>query len=406
MNQATEDSAPCPDPAPAEGALVTLDKPGGERVELTAGADGTVVFDAIDWTLGAAAATASMDGHGMASHVGLTEADSPLTIRIPVQPVEWFELSGSVTNMTDEANWLSITAVVPGSSVFMATGSDYAVMVPAGAPFGLAAWEFAWDASTADLGGTETALNWSWQEMDAITADTTNDITFEGDGGVETETASGSFNIDLTEGTPLSGSEGWGGAWVGAAWDGCGDWVGGVSTYSASINAEGTAFDYTLEYMNVPSIPHYVTNYSIYSGFIFSMVRMDGLPTEGSHATDFLDVPVLPSLPAGGYELNGAPFTWESAETNARPVLTVTTPDYTLTPMGLVGEYTWTIQGPVGATSLAIPVLPEGGPLTEQIETGDHVGMLTLMRDAADSTPGLWLGALCGTQVFDVQYTP
>ena len=104
-------------------------------------------------------------------------------------------------------------------------------------------------------------------------------------------------------------------------------------------------------------------------------------------------------LPTSAYELNGTPFTWESAETDVRPELIVVIGDY-------IGDYTWTIHGPVGATSLAVPAPPEGAALTAQIETETFDANLVLSRDAADSTPELWLGARAYSVAVAAKYTP
>jgi len=396
------------DPAPAEGALVTFDKPGGERVELTTGADGTVVFDAIDWTLGTAAATASMDGHGMATHVGITEADGAITLRIRVEPLETVTLSGTVTNMADESHELVATpAFGCGGMDYQGPGPGYAVEVPAGLPFTLAGSEHSWTSLPSGQGWDFTDYNRFTHEMDPIAGDTTYDVTFEGDGGVETTEVSGSFDFSTTEGTPISGTEGWGVVYTATAcdyypvWKPVYGWVGMVVGWMShtDINADGTAFDYTIEYVEPPSLDQYFTWYNVQSPSSagFTEFREAGLPTPGSHPIDLLDVPVLPSSnPAAPIELNGAPFTWESGETDARPELVM-----------FVGEYTWIIDGPVGATSLAVPAPPEGAALTVDIEAFSfYLGNLTLLRDAEDSTPELWLGARSYSEELYVKYTP
>jgi hypothetical protein len=152
--------------------------------------------------------------------------------------------------------------------------------------------------------------------------------------------------------------------------------------------------------MEPASIEHYFTTYFVLSPFGAmprTEVREEGAPTAGSHAIDFVDVPVPPpSVPTDPIELNGVPLTWESAETDARPELIVT-----------VGEYTWIISGPVGAASLEIPAPPEGAALTLDIENLLYCeGILTLVRDAADSTPELWLGARSYSDELYVKYTP
>ena len=392
------------DPAPAEGALVTLDKPGGERVELTTGADGTVVFEGLDWALGTASATASMDGHGMATHVGLTEADSPLTIRILVQPVEMVELSGTVTNMADESNWMRIDTVVPASTEYLGVGAPYSVEVPKDLPFAISAVEYTWLG--LDQGGDETNVNWFLQEMEPISEPTTYDITFSG--GIDLAEVSGSFDKLLTEGTPLSGSDGMGGLFAAVSWGAWATrWNGvvanlpwnaavGVQTH-VDINADGTAYDFSLEYMQDPFIEHYITVYVIYTGtydLMGTVVREDGPPTDGSHAIDFLDVPVLPApAESGAVELNGGALAWGSSETDARPELLV-----------VVGDYTWLIYGPVGATSLAPPVPPEGTPLTEPIINEQLPAILNIVRDAENSTPELWLGARANSDSFIIKF--
>jgi hypothetical protein len=392
------------DPAPAAGALVTLDKPGGERVALTAGADGTVAFDGIDWSLGEAAVTASMDGHGMASRVGIVETDGAITLRIPVQPVETVTLSGTVTNMTDESNSLISNYYGCGGTSYQGPGPDYSIEVPAGAPFAMDIFEYSWEALPSGQGQEWTVQDVYWQEMDAITADTTNDITIDGDGGVETYEASGSFDFSLTEGTPLSGTEGMGGVYVMTACDNYPVWLDGAGwlgnglgwTSHSDINADGTAFDYTVGYFTPPFVDQYFTLYFVWGNSGWTEVREDGLPTAGSHAIDLLDVPVVNTSSETGFvELNGAPVTWESAETDARPELVV-----------FVGDYTWIIDGPVSATSLAVPALPEGAALTEPIETNVHEANLILLRDAAESTPELWLGARAYSVPVAVEYVP
>jgi hypothetical protein len=392
------------DPAPAEGALVTLDKPGGERVELTAGADGTVAFDGIDWSLGEAAATASMDGHGMASRVGITEADGAITLRIRVEPLETVTLSGTVTNMADEGNNLVVNTLVCGGAGYQGPGPGYEVEVPAGVPFVLDGSEYTWSWLPSGQGAEWTSHNVFIQEMDPVAGDATSDITFEGDGGVETTEVSGSFDFSTTAGTPISGTEGTGMVYVETACDSYGTWVpsaGWLGTpvgwgSHVDINADGTAFDYTVEYIESSLIDQYFMLYFVFSGSGWTEVREAGVPTPGSHAIDLLDVPVVNTSSETGFvELAGDPVTWESADTDARPELVV-----------FVGDYTWIISGPVGATSLAVPAPPAGAALTEPIETNVHEAVLTLLRDAADATPELWLGARVYSPAMAVEYVP
>ncbi|HUT78715.1 MAG TPA: hypothetical protein VM285_13555, partial [Polyangia bacterium] len=105
---------------PLEGATVAFDAPGGERTEAVSGADGTVTFEGIDWSLGTAAATAHAEGYVLASVVDVE----------PSVVGQLFSVDGAVALLVNELTTAPETVSVSGTATgLLDTAHDLVVNV-------------------------------------------------------------------------------------------------------------------------------------------------------------------------------------------------------------------------------------------------------------------------------------
>ncbi|MFH2010948.1 MAG: hypothetical protein ABI333_30390 [bacterium] len=141
-----------------EGATVTVDLPGGERVEHTTGADGRVTIEGIDWSVGTAniqahfpdktlATLLANDATSVAEAVaGSDEGDLEIwlaDIEPEAQVPTFVDVSGSATGFVDPAHDYLVHAVgvLAGERWIGPCSDDYLLSVEAGAAFTLLALE-------------------------------------------------------------------------------------------------------------------------------------------------------------------------------------------------------------------------------------------------------------------------
>jgi hypothetical protein len=177
---------------PAAGVLVAFDAPGGERAEVTTGADGLASFEGVDWSLGDGAVTAYLADHTMVSVVNMDETlytdsldeNQDLLIGLPslIAPPDptFVTISGTATAMDDTAHNLTVNTPtiqnLVGDSEWYGTGNQtWSVDVPTGETFVLQAVERSdWTALPSGQGFTDMLHQWMQIEYGPVTADETN----------------------------------------------------------------------------------------------------------------------------------------------------------------------------------------------------------------------------------------
>jgi hypothetical protein len=353
----------------AEGATVALDKPGGERVELTTGADGRAVFDAIDWSRGDASVTAALEGYVVASRTGVTEADGEQEITIGRRgpSPDLVELSGSALNMAVDTHGLIVGATVQGDG-YWADGPDWTMLVEPGTPFTIVATERHNGASMAQH--MEAPVDgWLMQDHAGLTAAGTVDIDF---GTPATATVvDGSFPMPArAESRVRTDGVGWitsglrdGSATVGFATvtDPSGDWNWIV---------------YTAEYVEPTGVTaaDVSTQYCLVQADNYSCAFAEGYPGAGEQDLTLLDLPRMINPPsARSYPLHD-PIEWEAWDRGVYPLLIV---------QDDVGRV-WTIRGPLDGTRIVVPELPSTVDATELLGTGVVEASFAIYRLRAD----------------------
>jgi hypothetical protein len=333
------------DPVPLADVWVALDSPGGERVELQTGADGKAKFNGIDWSMGTASVIAAKEGHSAAGRVGLTSADSEVTLLLDElgPPTGMVEITGTALHLAP-GGCLFVTATVTGKGNYSCDGTlDYTLYVVPGVPFQLVGWSQASTYPVPSRGADWPVLGTARLDHPPITGPTTIDLDFAA-GPTPTRVrtsfalpsspdsllaafASGSVLVRTRETGMLLGR-----------------------TVLAELNAEGTGFDTYVDFVVVPEVEDVVTEYDLVlpsaGRWNSSWTVEEGYPTEGAHDPGFLEVPGFLTARAA---LHGT-WRWELYDAGVRVTVGVLRePDL----LGLVS-----VDAPDDTTTATIPALP------------------------------------------------
>ena len=354
---------------PAEGATVALDKPGGERVEQTTGADGRTTFDSIDWSLGEASVTAALEGHVVHSRTGVTEADGELEIGLGRRgpSPDLVELSGSALNMALDTHSLIVGATVEGDG-YWSDGPDWTMLVEPGTPFAIVATERHSGASMAQH--MEAPIDgWLLQDHAGLTAAGTVDIDFAT--AAPPTVVDGSFPMPARAESRLRT-------------DGVGWITSGLTTGSATVGiatltdpaSDWNSIVYTAEYVEPTGVAaaDVSTQYCLVQADNYACAFAEGYPGAGAQDVTLLDLPRMINPPsARSYPLHD-PIEWEAWDRGVYPLLIV---------QDDVGRV-WTIRGPLDGTRLIVPELPSTVDPTDLLGPGVVEASFAVYRLRAD----------------------
>lgn len=383
--------------APAEGVRVVMDTPDGERVEAMTDASGEASFEGLNFANGTAGVTVIKEGHDLLSYVGLTAERSPLEVALWT-PSATVNLVGNATNMVDNSHVLlaSTSLCSRVGRVSQKPGIGYSIWVAPAQAFVLFAAEFTWEASASGQGGLQTIYQWFWEEHAALTEDGAADITFTG--ALSPESAAGSFSLDdLRDDSPVVGADGRGYVVVRE-----GGHVNGMAAGFPTIidiNAEATAFDYTVEHIQASLLDQPITEYVLREkepSAVTIRVYEPGLPRAGDFTPDFIDMPAVtpPAGDGGVYPLANQTWSWELYDEGVTPSLVVVVP---------MTDFYWTIYGPEDATAITVPALPEDAEHLDALRAGDTQALVVLER-GGDGLQAGYVDALTNTDAFPVRY--
>ncbi|MBI5502403.1 MAG: carboxypeptidase regulatory-like domain-containing protein [Deltaproteobacteria bacterium] len=341
---------------PAEGATVAVDKPGGERVEETTGADGRATFGAIDWSLGDASITAALEGYVVHSRTGVAEVDGEVELglfRRGPSP-DLVELSGTALGMAADANTLSVGTTIRGEA-YWSDGPDWSIQVEPGAAFAIVAAE---RHSGPGFSGQHLEMiidHWLLVDHAAITAATTFDLDFAT--GATPTVVEGSFPMPARAESRLRTN--------GLGWITSFLTVGSATVSYPTVTdpaSDWNSVEYTVEYVEPAGVDvaDVRTQYCLVQSDNYSCAIEDGYPAAGAQAVTLLDLPRM-IHPSGltPYPLHD-PIEWEAWDNEVYPLLVLEDD------AGRV----WTIRGAMDATSMVVPTLPSIVDEAELLGTG------------------------------------
>lgn len=379
---------------PVAGATVAFDKPGGERVELTSGADGTITFDGIDWSLGEGTMTAYLEDHVLWSYLGLTPESlaryiegahaERLRFLLLEQGPSTVAASGTATGMANEAHRLYLGANTAGSSSSDHAGPDWSLYVASGEPFALVGFEYHMvSPATVSARGEEFALDgWASLEHEAITEETSG-LTFDMTNALAPTHVSGSFPLPL-HGISDFFETAQGGVRASAA-EFDGSLLLGLPTH-LDVSTDGTAVEYDVEHVSPSVVAAPMTNYALWdSEGRGAGVQAIGYPSAGEQ--DF----VVPEPVTLTNEESIAPYDttlgWEMNEVDATDSLLTVNSWVSLRSTGVSA---WYVRLPRGATEMTLPALPSNVDADAVFGTGSLAVIVQLCEER--STPVEYAG--------------
>jgi hypothetical protein len=363
---------------PVAGATVALDAPGGGRSELTTDATGHVNFTGLDWSAGTAAVTACNADMGLASRVGVVEADGEVKLEVfamEYPPADFVEITGNSLNMISEANDLGVTATVPSESL-SDTGPAWTMHIQPGVAFTLVGLEsHQLEPPVSHRGIKQFFDQWTVVEHAAVTAATAIDLDFDSTATPTPTTVTGSFTGPTRSDSPLRNS-GTGYFYVTSRGSQFTVTLGWPSTID--VNVDWTGYNYDGEYVQVPGVTDPMTVYIIAtSNGVRSTAIVEGWPTDGAHDLGFIDLPTV-TAPASFSTTHPmhSPIEWTAYDTDLECSVSVLRD----------GTSVWSIRGPTDATSITIPAAPSTVDLPTLLGTGVVESRLNLFRrDATDT---------------------
>ena len=332
---------------PIVGATVALDAPGGGLTEARTGTDGRVTFSTLDWSAGPAAVTAHAEGFVVTSRVDVTEAEGEVVVPCGAAdgaaPAGWPVISGTAAGMLDEAHGLAVTTTA-SSYGWGDTGPSWQLAVPPDTAFTLVAQEQHPDGATARI-----IDQWAMLEVPALDTSTTLALDFATP--LTPVSVTNSVSLPPRADSPLR-SRAMAYWWASSLDSDLGLTVG--QEEAAVRSADGNTWDMHGEYVVVPGVEQPVALYVLWEGLargLYAYAIVDGHPTDGAQAFQFLDVPRMISPPDAveRHPLRD-PIEWESFDEG--------------TGIGLLiyrsGVLVWVIVAhpPTEATTLTVPHLP------------------------------------------------
>jgi hypothetical protein len=334
------------DASASEGALVVLDAPGGERVEMTTDASGEVTFTGLDWSLGTADVTAYRDGYALYSRTDVTEGEEVTLFLFELEPPELVTVSGTAAGMVDEGHFLAVSEVMFGGRYHQQIGADWSLLVPSGAAYTLVALEFSMGDETVSTRGISQQFHrWLVSEQDAVTADATVDLDFS-TSTVTPSTASGSFDLPSREDSPLRINT--------RPYVQVQSLLSGfTATFGfptlIDVTEDGNTAEYDLEWIEPLDEEDVITVYSVGRSSMHNWVLVPGYPTAGAQELGMLDVitPVVPENLGRSHNLHDT-FQWELNDEDVQAKIDVV----------VDGDSVWIIEAPLNATTLTVPAAP------------------------------------------------
>lgn len=149
-------------------------------------------------------------------------------------------------------------------------------------------------------------------------------------------------------------------------------------TTTLDINADGTALDFGLEYLQPAGLMSPLTCYLVITDGSTNTARSmsceEGWPTDGAHDPGLLDAPVLvpPGSPSTRHPLFGG-FTWQQFDTGVHVALQLVRD----------GSYVWTIFAPDDGTEMSVPQPPSTTSVAELLGSGVIQGNLWIWQMSA-----------------------
>jgi hypothetical protein len=350
------------------GATVTLDAPGGERVERSSGVDGKVTFDGIDWSLGAASATAYLPEHALYSvldlehgtldQVHLVDGAIPLVVE-PLTPelVEGVTLKGNATGLIDPshqvivsvAHQVDVGRLDAGAPETAALGDgSFVLTAPRGEPFVLQAYERLYSTLPSGQGFDAPIYQVAHKAFDGFDVDTADLAIDFGIDGLETFTGEVTLELPARAESPLRA--GWPYIYVcpRETWY-CTGWPTRVD-----ISADGGRFELEMLWVEPewasPRVWAGVME-SQAAGVTLGGLYTDAYPESGSLGTVF-DNPlwVSPSSSSEPHPIH-EPFEWQLLDEGATDALLVV--------RSSDGKSTrWLARPGPGRTTLTLPPAP------------------------------------------------
>ncbi|MCC6522656.1 MAG: hypothetical protein IT373_08360 [Polyangiaceae bacterium] len=340
---------------PIAGATVAFDAPGGERTELTTGADGKVTFDGVDWSLGLGSVTAYGDGHAMYSVVGLDAArvaslrliDGGVFLALPTLPgaVDTVTVSGTITGFQDAAHNAVVNVVgsMTGSEWSGASSGTFSVMVPSGVPFTLQALEMTQQPLASGQGYDMPVYQVSHHDFAATSSDVSGAVLDLSTSTLALQTADVSWTTPSRAESRVRAGFGVGLVcpWGSTA---CTGW----STH-IDISAGGNQFDDSLLWVE-PTWAETPTFFArVYDGNeLISFRRSMGWP-QGGFVGSLPDTPEWVTPSAGTHHPLHESLSWQLFDTGVPEVMLMMMKGATLA---------WVVSAGADATSLAVPELP------------------------------------------------
>lgn len=331
---------------PAEGAVVALDQAGVTRREETAGADGRVTFDPVDWSLGAVDVTAFLPGHRIDSRVGWTEddfrdevVDTRPAIRLRrLNDDTGIAVTGSAVGMTSTTNWLYVSPTAPHPGWSDRVGPDYVVYTSPRLDFGLVGREY-WFDETSPTRVRQTISGWAATPVHTPTGVAEPiDLDF-GTMALTPTTVTGSFTLPggtfFTSDTRIVDVR---------ECDATDSAI--VGSVTALDVGAGGAVTYTLESVTVTGLTGTLTRFGVFDDGGASFVYLPGQRLSGAMT---VALPTPPAFTGGALTLSGT-LTLSDVTSAARSSAWIYTASAT----------TWRVLGANGATELRFPPLPTG----------------------------------------------
>ncbi len=343
--------------APLPDATVVFDKPGGERVEAKAGADGLVTFTGIDWSLGTAALTCFGPNAVVRSYVALTKAemlrltgsapaDVPsepkrdLTVVIGANPPVFPKLRGTVTNGSGDE--VLLTATSGGTNSARPPSAPYELGVGGGVPFSLIGLESSpVDVATVSGRGRElTAVRWTKTDRPALTADATFDLDLAAATALTPTKAKGKVVIPGGTGGVLGGSSR--ANLIVTTRDSVFAAALGVTT-KADVDAAGD-FEAEIELVKLDAVKPVLRTFLELADGARSIADTEGWPSDGFVVDNLLAPPVVVETSRSLTE----PFAVDGIQEQA---------DISVSFTSSKGELLWRISAPPGTKSFTPPRL-------------------------------------------------
>jgi hypothetical protein len=342
---------------PVPGATVIFDKPGGERVEVTAGTDGVAQIPGVDWSKGKASFTILAENYTLASIVELDEAyvkgpgavyapkvagdpKHDLTFYVVPLASAFKTMKGTITGRQGQRESIMTS---PAAGYFDSDSTQYELRFVPGAPFSVVAQDYTFGGPDKVSSRGLQAINHQWLILDlpAATADVMRDLAFDTMTKLTSKTVSGKLIVPGGDAGPLGRTT----VGLPRVYDRAA-LVGAWRKTDAS--GDGSSFDYQLDYVEPPNatlsrlytIAHPLDGPSSY-------VVKAGAPVDGEIIDGFVAPPPFTETT----HALSAPFHVDFPDAPPNYDLQLNLTDDV--------ELRWFVQAPAGVKSFTVPALTE-----------------------------------------------